>query len=55
MLCCPSCGSTAVYIIAGGYIGQLYRCKDCGYVGALILECDEDKEKDRSPDRVPPR
>ena len=55
MLCCPSCGSTAVYIIAGGYIGQLYRCKDCGYVGALILECDDGKEKDRSPDRVPPR
>ncbi len=45
MLCCPSCGSTAVYRIAGGYVGELYRCKDCGYIGALILECDDEEDE----------
>ncbi len=40
MLCCPVCNGTAVYEVAGGYLGQVYRCKDCGYRGSFVLEID---------------
>jgi len=38
---CPVCGSTEIYEIAGGYMGNLYRCKRCGYVGAFVVEANE--------------
>lgn len=41
MLCCPVCRGTFVYEIAGGYLGQVYRCKDCGYRGSFVLLVDE--------------
>lgn len=41
MICCPSCQSTEIYEIAGGYIGQVYRCKACGYRGSFVLEVDD--------------
>jgi len=37
---CPVCGSADLYLEAGGYTGKLYHCKNCGYVGALIVEAD---------------
>ncbi|WP_317065313.1 hypothetical protein [Methanoculleus caldifontis] len=44
---CPICNSTEVYPIAGGYIGCIYRCKRCGYRGALVVEYnDEDEGRD---------
>jgi ribosomal protein L37AE/L43A len=43
MLCCPRCGSTEVYVETGGYTGNIYHCKKCGYRGALVLEVEEDK------------
>jgi transposase-like protein len=48
MRCCPRCKSTEIYEVAGGYIGQVYRCKQCGYRGSFILELDEDEEKEQS-------
>jgi hypothetical protein len=39
---CPVCGSADLYYEAGGYTGQLYHCKNCDYVGALIVEADEE-------------
>jgi hypothetical protein len=39
---CPVCGSSDLYYEAGGYIGKIYHCKNCDYVGALIVEADED-------------
>ena len=42
MLHCPVCCSTDVYEVVGGYTGTIYRCKRCGYRGALILEYDEE-------------
>ncbi len=39
---CPICGSADLYLEAGGYTGKIYRCKDCDYVGALIVEADEE-------------
>ncbi|MHC1627090.1 MAG: hypothetical protein ACXQTG_05015 [Methanoculleaceae archaeon] len=42
MLRCPVCGSRRIYLDIGGYAGMRYRCKDCGYCGALIIEEDDD-------------
>jgi hypothetical protein len=41
ILCCPVCQGTDVYEVAGGYVGQVYRCKKCGYRGSFVLEIDE--------------
>jgi len=34
---CPECKSTNLVLDTGGITGK-YRCKDCGYVGVLIVE-----------------
>ncbi len=47
MFLCPSCGSCEIYPVAGGYIGPIYLCKDCGYHGSLVLEADEEPGQDR--------
>ncbi|MDD1750853.1 MAG: hypothetical protein LUO89_13380 [Methanothrix sp.] len=39
---CPVCGSSDLYYEAGGYTGKIYRCKICDYMGALIVEADEE-------------
>lgn len=39
---CPVCGSTDLYLEAGGYTGNVYHCKNCSYMGALIVEADEE-------------
>ena len=41
MFYCPRCRSQEIYAVAGGYIGQVYLCKDCGYRGSFVLEIDE--------------
>ena len=41
MFYCPVCKSQEVYPAAGGYIGQIYLCKDCGYRGSFVLEIDD--------------
>ncbi len=38
VLVCPVCNSTDVVYHIGGELGYQYRCKNCGYVGAFILE-----------------
>ncbi|MCL4331171.1 MAG: hypothetical protein M1304_02735 [Candidatus Thermoplasmatota archaeon] len=35
---CPKCGSIHINWIAGGVAGAVYKCDDCEYVGAFILE-----------------
>lgn len=40
MFYCPACRSQEIYAVAGGYIGQVYICKRCGYRGSFILEID---------------
>ncbi len=42
MFFCPACKSQEIYAVAGGYIGQVYLCKDCGYRGSFVLEVDEE-------------
>ncbi|MFQ5553348.1 MAG: hypothetical protein ACE5EW_06485 [Thermoplasmata archaeon] len=38
VLTCPECGSSDLYWEAGMIAGQLYHCRDCNYVGALVVE-----------------
>ncbi len=35
---CPQCGSPKINWINGGIGGPVYKCDDCNYVGAFILE-----------------
>jgi len=56
MFYCPACKSQEIYAVAGGYIGQVYLCKDCGYRGSFVLEIDESRapgaiEKDKKDNR----
>jgi transposase-like protein len=44
MIRCPTCGSRDIYPVAGGYIGQIFRCKKCGYRGSFVLETDDDDD-----------
>jgi len=39
---CPVCGSSELYYETGGAIGKVYHCKDCNYIGALVVEADEE-------------
>jgi len=39
---CPVCGSSELYYETGGYVGKVYHCKNCGYVGPLVVEADEE-------------
>jgi len=50
MLYCPSCKSDQIFPVAGGYIGQVYLCKKCGYRGSFVLEADE-AGADADPDQ----
>ena len=34
---CPKCKSSDIIFNAGGQTGK-YECKNCGYVGAFIIE-----------------
>jgi rubrerythrin len=38
VLICPVCNSRHIYYYLGGYTGYMYRCRDCGYIGAYVLE-----------------
>lgn len=35
---CPICHSQNVTIYMGATTGIRYQCKDCGYIGVLIVE-----------------
>lgn len=38
VLQCPQCGSSDLYYEAGLITGQKYHCKNCGYIGAFVIE-----------------
>ena len=40
-LVCPVCASPEIYYEVGGSTGKIYHCKNCGYVGAFIIEANE--------------
>ncbi|MBP2132507.1 Zn ribbon nucleic-acid-binding protein [Methanomicrobium sp. W14] len=39
---CPVCNSRDIYRMTGGFTGEIYICKKCGYRGALVVEYDND-------------
>lgn len=39
---CPICGNSDLYYEAGSYIGKVYHCKNCGYIGSLVVEADQE-------------
>lgn len=43
VLRCPQCGGTNIYYETGLITGYKYHCKDCDYIGALIIEEDVKK------------
>ena len=43
VLRCPQCGGTNVTYETGLITGYKYHCKDCDYIGALIIEEDVEK------------
>lgn len=45
MICCPVCKNHDIFPVAGGYIGQVYLCKSCGYRGSFVLIVDDEKQK----------
>lgn len=46
ILICPQCGGTELYYENALITGYKYHCKDCDYIGALVLEKDvEDMEE----------
>jgi len=43
---CPKCESSNIIQWLGGKTGQ-YKCKNCGYIGALIIEKDVEYSDNR--------
>lgn len=39
---CPNCRSDQIIFYMGGILGIQYKCKNCGYIGALIIEKELD-------------
>ena len=37
---CPACGNADIYYEVGGYAGMVYHCKECGYIGAFVIEAN---------------
>lgn len=55
MLMCPVCKSHDIFPVAGGYIGQVYLCKNCKYRGSFVLEVDDPgpEKKETSAEQEP--
>ena len=45
MIYCPVCKSSDIFPVVGGYIGQVYLCKNCKYRGSFVLEADDDDDE----------
>ena len=39
---CPVCGDSELYYEGGGYMGKMYHCKNCNYIGAFVVEANEE-------------
>jgi uncharacterized Zn finger protein len=44
---CPNCKSENVTLYLGGKMG-MYKCMNCGYAGALIIEEDDTEQAPRA-------
>jgi tRNA(Ile2) C34 agmatinyltransferase TiaS len=43
VLICPQCGKAALYLETGGVMGDIYRCKNCTYIGNFVIESDDEE------------
>lgn len=44
---CPACGSVKIRLqgsLSGWLLPPTYACQECGYVGHLVLELEEERE-----------
>ena len=39
---CPFCKSRNISLYLGGYLGRLYKCGACNYVGPIVIEISEE-------------
>lgn len=57
MMQCPNCKSSNIFLFAGGITGS-YQCKDCGYVGPIVIEKNSIMESSmkslQNPGKSPP-
>ncbi|MFO7792499.1 MAG: hypothetical protein R6W73_05900 [Candidatus Saliniplasma sp.] len=44
---CPNCGSTDIVSVAGMMTGYKYHCRECDYVGVLVIEEDLEENPKR--------
>lgn len=44
---CPKCGSKNLVPYVGFEFGMKYECRDCGYMGVLVVEKDLGKKKEK--------
>lgn len=51
-LVCPDCRGTDVEYEMGLITGRKYNCKDCGYIGAFILERKVVVQEDETIDEI---
>lgn len=49
VLRCPQCGSSDLYYELGLITGYKYHCKDCQYVGPLVIEEEAGEKGDVEP------
>ncbi|MFH1544715.1 MAG: hypothetical protein ABIE23_01295 [archaeon] len=38
---CPQCYSTELYWFMGGRLGDIYKCRECGYQGIALVGDEE--------------
>ncbi len=37
---CPVCGSSDIHPLVAGCMGQVFRCRSCGYRGSFVVEIE---------------
>jgi len=37
---CPKCKKAGINLYMGGYLGKIYQCNNCGYIGSFFIEMD---------------
>ena len=45
---CPACGSTKLKqqgSLSGWLLPAIYACEECGYVGGVVLELEDESER----------
>ncbi len=46
VLTCPQCGSADLYYENALITGYKYHCKNCGYIGAFVIEKQIEREEE---------